>query len=417
MPLSRSTISSQSRECSLSATGDDRASIRVGLDTDGYDPPRDHSESHLNVAIDLRIADAPGMEMTGAGRYALETARALQRVRPSWQFFLFSNRPELLSRTRATIIGTRLPTKRAVARVAWLHTASALPTRRVRPDLWFSPSFVLPLWWHGPSVVTVHDLTFLLLRNRYRGRANARYATAATRWSARHADCVLCGAHATQQLLHAHWEVEPDKVEVIPYGVADVFFEASAAQADAGSGVPPYVLFVGTWEARKGIGTLYDALRRVNVDGQRVRLLLAGQAGWGTEHLLEPMRLDPSIEFRRTPDDGELASLYRGALALAYPSEMEGFGLPVAEAMACGCAVIATDLPAIREFAGDSPLYLSPGDSRHLATHIECLLSGDPNMQERLRRGRDAAASLRWDALGERTAAVMERVVRTRTMH
>jgi glycosyltransferase involved in cell wall biosynthesis len=367
----------------------------------------------MHIAIDLRVVDAPGMETTGAGRYALETTQSLQRARPDWRYSLFSNRPDLLAQTETTsIIGTQLPTHRAVARVAWLHTAAALSAVRLRPDVWFSPSFVLPLWWRGRAIVTIHDLTFLLLPDRYRGRANAWYATAATRWSARRADRVLCGSRATRELLVTQLGIDGTKVEVIPYGVAEPFFAPPAPGVDPDDELPPrpYLLFVGTWEARKGIATLYAALRRVNAAGKRVHLVLAGQVGWGTEQLLDSLRGDPNIELCEKPDDEELAALYRGALALVYPSEMEGFGLPVAEAMACGCPVIASDLPSIREFAGACPRYIRPGDADQLVQHVDELLSGAPDADQRAARARDAVASLRWDALGERTAELIERV-------
>lgn len=372
----------------------------------------------MHVAVDLRLVDAPGMETTGAGRYALETTAALQRARPDWRFSLFSNRPELLRASEGTaILGTRLPTHRALGRIAWLHGAAFLSTARLRPDVWFSPSFVLPLWWSGRSIVTIHDLTFLLLPERYRGRANAKYATAATRWSARRADRVLCGAEVTRELLAQHLGVDPAKVTVIPYGVAEAFFAApvadpaSAPTAAAADGQSlPYLLFVGTWEARKGLATLRAAARAVNVEHKRVRLLLAGQPGWGTDELLSALRQDPDVELREKPDDTQLAALYRDSLALVYPSEMEGFGLPVAEAMACGCPVIASELPSVREFAGDNPLYIRPGDSEQLARHVERLLNGDPDARRRRERSRDAVASLRWSALGEQTAILMEQL-------
>jgi alpha-1,3-rhamnosyl/mannosyltransferase len=223
---------------------------------------------------------------------------------------------------------------------------------------------------------------------------------------------VLCGSDATLKLLVTHLHIGADRVEVIPYGVADSFFASPAP--DAGSGPqhhsPPYLLFVGRWEARKGLATLYAALRQVNAKRARVRLILAGQFGWGTKQLIETMGRDPSVELYERPSDEVVAELYKSALALVYPSEMEGFGLPVAEAMACGCLVIASDLPSIREFAGAYPLYITAGDSHHLARHIEQLLDGDPTAEERRQRGRDAVASLRWGALGERTAIVIEQM-------
>jgi glycosyltransferase involved in cell wall biosynthesis len=156
-------------------------------------------------------------------------------------------------------------------------------------------------------------------------------------------------------------------------------------------------------------------VRRLNQEQPRVGLVMAGQPGWGTEQLLAELREDRNVEFREAPSDDELAALYTGALALVYPSEMEGFGLPVAEAMACGCPVIATDLPSIREFADDFPLYIATGDSEQLARHAERLLEGRPDAEARRRGGRQAVSSLTWSALGERTAVVIERAAREHT--
>jgi glycosyltransferase involved in cell wall biosynthesis len=368
----------------------------------------------LHLAIDLRIVDAPGQETTGQARYALETTRALQTARPNWRFSLFSNRPELLCATATTtVLATRIPTEHALGRITWLHGAAAFAARRVRPDVWFSPSFVLPVWWRGRAVVTIHDLTFMLMRDRYRGRANAAYATAATRWSARSADLVLCPSDATRKLVVAHLGIDAAKVEVTPEGVADAFFAPPPPDTEHCPPLRsrPYLLFVGTWEARKGIGTLYAALRRVNAERERVRLVLAGQLGWGTGQMIEEIRRDPTVELCEKPTDDQLAALYRGALALVYPSEMEGFGLPVAEAMACGCPVIATELAPIREFADDVPLYLTAGDSGQLARHVEQLLSGARDLEARRERGREVAASLRWSDLGGQTATLIERLL------
>ena len=165
---------------------------------------------------------------------------------------------------------------------------------------------------------------------------------------------------------------------------------------------------MGTWEARKGLATLHEALREVNAKQLHVHLVLAGKPGWGTERLLDQLRRDPAVQLHEQPDDERLARLYRDALALVYPSEMEGFGLPVAEAMACGCPVIATELPSVREFAADYPLYVEPGDSRAIAAHVECLLGARPAARDRRERARDAVSPLRWSAHGARVAELIE---------
>ena len=98
-----------------------------------------------HVAIDLRIADAPGMERSGLGRYALELARGLPPARPDWTFTLHSDRADLLDPAPGVALRpTRWPTRTSAGRVSWLHLGSAVSARRPSPDVWFSPAVALP---------------------------------------------------------------------------------------------------------------------------------------------------------------------------------------------------------------------------------------------------------------------------------
>lgn len=352
------------------------------------------------IVVDLRLVDRPDMEHSGVGRYAIQVARALRRVRPGWELVVLSNRPDLVE--ELTPHRTRWPTGTTLGRVAWLHVGSAL-SRAVRgTHLWFSPGFVVPLWWRRPSVVTVHDLTFALDSNRYRGRLNTAHALHATRYSARRAQRVLCGSRETARLLASHLGVEPARVTVTPYGVAELFFRQPVCdprQRDR------FLLFVGVLEARKGLETLLAALRAL---GSGVELVLAGRPGWGTERVLSELRREPGVRLEESPSDERLADLYRRALALVYPSYMEGFGLPVAEAMASGCPVVASDLGCIREFAGDAPLYAPPGDAGALAAALDAMLGDAAMRAARSRQGVRVAGGLRWDEVGARTARAIE---------
>ena len=107
------------------------------------------------------------------------------------------------------------------------------------------------------------------------------------------------------------------------------------------------MLFVGTFEARKGLDTLDAALELLE---DEIRIVLAGRPGWGADEALSRLYDREHVEIVLEPPDERLAELYRGAAALLYTSRLEGFGLPVAEAMATACPVICSDLPAIREW-------------------------------------------------------------------
>jgi glycosyltransferase involved in cell wall biosynthesis len=368
--------------------------------------PASKMSSCVQIAIDLHIADKRGMEQTGVGRYAVESTAALCRARPDWRFKVLTNRPELIDEPNADTVTTPLPTRRSSIRVAWLHGWSRWETRQLHADLWLGTAFTLPFWWRGHAVVTIHDLMFLEMRLAYARRLNAVYATRATRWAARHADRIICGSSETVDRLQRHFGIPASKVEIVPYGVSDAFFQARAS----GRNRPDqYVLFVGTFEARKGLAELHRALKLVNTERLTpVRLVLAGRPGWGVDETLQGLRRDPDVQLCIGPSDAELAELYAGALALAYPSHAEGFGLPVAEAMAAGTPVVASDLSCIREFAEDAPVYVRVGDAESLARNITRLVDNPRERDARVARGRELADGLRWSALGERTAMIVD---------
>ncbi|MEJ7892736.1 MAG: glycosyltransferase family 1 protein [Solirubrobacteraceae bacterium] len=362
----------------------------------------------LTVGIDLRILDTPGAERTGLGRYAYEITHGLATARKEWRLGLFTNRSDLFGNLpNAALISTRFPTDRAIGRIAWLHTASALSARHVRPDVWFGPTFTLPIWWRGPAVVMVQDLIFLVLREAYRGRLNAIHASAATRLGVRSADIVIAPSTETAAHLERELNVPSHRIRLIPNGVSQRFFAAADAlpgPQDANH----FLLFVGTFEARKGLDTLFPALEAVNREGLGVHLKLAGRPGWGTDELLTRMENSALVEVVEDPTDDELASLYAGATAVVYPSRMEGFGLPVAEGMAAGRPVIATDLECIREFARDAPLYVAPGDSQGLAAAIARVVRDPDSLAPAVVRGAHYADRLRWGSVAEETATAIE---------
>ncbi len=351
------------------------------------------------IAIDLRVLDRPGIERTGIGRYALESFRALQNARPHWEFSLHTNRPELIGPgDRIAASSTHWPTQFALGRIAWLHQVSPRSSGP-QPDLWFGPAFVTPPRWRGPSIVTVHDLVFLARPDLYRGNLAASYVARAVRRSAGAAEAIICPSPAVARRIGEVLGVGPTRVLALPWGIGPKFREQPPEpQGD-------YALFVGRATERKGLETLCRALRSVVAGGRSIRLVMTHSPR--AEHR-RALGTDVEVEVVEAPGDTELARLYAGALALVYPSHIEGFGFPVAEAMACGCPVIASDLAEVREWAQDGPRYVEPGDAEALAEALVELAS-DPARREQMSiRGRELTSDRTWEAYGELAAAAVE---------
>jgi glycosyltransferase involved in cell wall biosynthesis len=193
--------------------------------------------------------------------------------------------------------------------------------------------------------------------------------------------------------------VDADKIHVTPNGLTRL-----PEPAGTPLGGEPFILVVGTLEPRKGHKVLINALAAAGLAG--VRLVFAGPtAGRADElkRLAQHLGIGERLRILGRVDDALLAGLYRDATLLCMPSFGEGFGLPVLEAMAAGLPVVASDLPAIREVAGDAAVLVAPGDVDALAGAIRDVI-GDQQLSTRLRQnGHKRAPAFTWDATAEAT--------------
>lgn len=245
-----------------------------------------------------------------------------------------------------------------------------------------------------PLVVTVHDVAALRFPQLHPPR-HLRQQRAQLSGLAR-AAAVLTVSQSTADDL-AQLGISPERMIVSPLGFtplpAPIHPHASAEGCR-------YVLTVGETSPRKRYSVVLEALAHVD---DAVRLVMAGPRAGDEQRLAQlasSLGLSRRLSRLGAVSDGELAALYAGAAALCFPSVTEGFGLPVLEAMAAGTPVIASDIPATRELAGDAALYCDAADARGWAEAIATLASDDAGREKLAKAGRERAARFTW----ERTA-------------
>jgi alpha-1,3-rhamnosyl/mannosyltransferase len=272
--------------------------------------------------------------------------------------------------------------------------------RRLRPALAHF-LHVVPPAWRGPSVLTVQDLSFERFPELMGPRDRFFFRTFVPR-SARRADRVLTGSEWTKRDLIERYGVREERVVVTPYGV-DRTFRPNGGHREG----RPYALFVGSLQRRKAPDLALRALAAVDSD---LRLVFAGPNKGLEGELLElvsRLGLERRVDFAGHVTKDELASLYRGAALLVFPSRYEGFGLPVLEAMASGTPVVAVASSSIPEVAGDAAI-LVPPDAGELASGIERALAE----RERLvAAGLERAAGFSWAETARQTAEVYRELV------
>jgi alpha-1,3-rhamnosyl/mannosyltransferase len=222
--------------------------------------------------------------------------------------------------------------------------------------------------FRGPIVLTVHDLS-TVLHAETQERARARHFAKALRTRARLAARVIVPTQAIAREVCEHLEVRPERVRAIHHGVDARFAPGAQKRLN-------FVLFSGGRDPRKGLDTLLAAMP------PGVEL---AQVGPGTP--------------RGFVSDDELLALYRTCALFVLPSLYEGFGFPLAEAMACGTPCIASDDPALLEVSGGAALHFPRGDATALRAQIERVLADPGDLG---RKGIERARAFRWDECAAR---------------
>ncbi|MDP6527227.1 MAG: glycosyltransferase family 1 protein, partial [Kiritimatiellia bacterium] len=166
-----------------------------------------------------------------------------------------------------------------------------------------------------------------------------------------------------------------------------------------------YLLFVGLLSTRKNVVALIEAFEMLAPTRPELHLVLAGARSHGVEAVDDRLARSPVRERIVTPGfvpSEDLPALYSGAAAFVFPTRDEGFGLPVLEALACGTAVVASDLPVLREVGGPHPRWCEPGSPEALARALRDCLAAEPDPVE-VERRRDWAARFRWNETARQT--------------
>jgi len=282
--------------------------------------------------------------------------------------------------------------------------------RKVKPDLVHCPHFPTPAPVRGPLVVTLHDLTPLLVSGVM---PSAAKRVVYRRWNARAArlaDRVVVPSRATAADVERLFPAAHGKLAV----TAEAADDFSTGPIGPLTGVlahlaaPPYLLSMGNAKPHKDLPTLLRAFAHLAPAWPDIRLLLVGAEPPGNlGAVLEgvPADVHARVAFTGPVSDAELRALYAGASAFVFPSRYEGFGLPPLEAMALGAPVVCADAASLPEVVGDAALLFPAGDSGALTRALKNML-GDSALRERLSRaGRERAARLTWESTAAATVA------------
>jgi glycosyltransferase involved in cell wall biosynthesis len=376
----------------------------------------------MNIAIDAHLLNtASTYRSAGVSNYSRRLIEALGHLSAAGEtahrFTAFVNAADFAA-SGITLRHGSARLADPLARIAWEQSVLPLTLRRKRFDLVHGLVNVLPLLGSTPGVVTVHDLSFLRMPEKFPA-AKRIYLTRLCAASVRRAKRVIAVSRQTADDLMRFFAAPASKIRVVHNGVDARFAPAPAQDAPAfrrAKGLPDrYLLYLGTLEPRKNLDLLVRAFAewraRAGTAAGEVKLVLAGAKGWFYEEIFRRVRelgLDQATIFPGFVAEDELPRWYQAATGFVYPSLFEGFGLPVLEAMACGTPVLCSRAPSLLEVAGDAALTAPAEDVAAWAAALTLLLE-QPNLREQLsRRGVERARGFRWDAAARATIEVYE---------
>lgn len=361
----------------------------------------------MKIGIDYTVGVYQG---SGVGRYTRTLVHALAALDHENDYTLLWARargedgaelPRLDSAQHfpANFRARRLPLNARLLTAGWhrLRLPVPLETFSGPLDLLHAPDFVAPPTRRARRIITVHDLTFLVVPEHAHPDLRA-YLEAVVPRNVRSADHIFADSAATKADLQRLLAVPEERVSVA-YVAAEARFrpfsdaERTAARAAlAGIGVPegPYLLIVGTLEPRKNHVGLLRAFAQLRQRGLPHRLIVAGKRGWLYEPIFAEhaaLGLGDSVRFLDFTPDPLLPALYACADLLLAPSFYEGFGIPLLEAMGAGTPTIISDRPSLPEVAGGAARIVSLADPGELAEAIWGLLHDEAERARLRTRG------------------------------
>ena len=280
--------------------------------------------------------------------------------------------------------------------------------RRRDADLVHSLASTAPIRALTPTVITLHDVTFLV-RPTFGAATTWGMREVITR-AARHADALITGSVAARDEICAVLRMDPDDFLVVPHGRGRAPHSAAASEADVRRRLvladAPVILCVGAKRPHKNQEVVVRALAEL----PEVVLVLAGHAEPYEEELRRIARqvgVEGRVRFVGYMPDDVLEALWALCACAAFPTLGEGFGLPLVEAMDRGVAIAASDIPDLREVGGDVPFWFDP-HSPAAAAHALAAAIDDADAGP---RGRAQAARFTWEAAARGTMEAYERAL------
>src|SRR5216684_4647542 len=354
---------------------------------------------HIGINAQL-LSFSQNYRNGGISRYIRYLLTELANQHGQHEYTIFVNGPEVVERlkevvgkdepgrsgqTQITYVPVSWPESKPISRVAWEQLKLPALLREKRIDVFHSPANVLPerLPHSCAGVVTLHDLAFLRYPHVLTRSKRVYHRTFSMR-SLQRATMIIANSNSTKQDAIELAGIPASRIQTV-YPCIDERFSNVVHTSDiqafrqAHALTQGYILYLGTLEPRKNIATLIEAYAQLRAIFRREeKLVLAGGKGWLYDSIFEKIQklgLEAEVIFPGFVTDSEQLLWYHSASAFVYPSLYEGFGIPVAEALACGVPVVTSNVSSLPEAGADIALCVDPHSAEAMAEAMYKALS------------------------------------------
>lgn len=369
----------------------------------------------MRIGIDCRLINASGI-----GRYTRNLLEQLQKIDRQSQYFIFLRRPDYDS------LEYRSNFRKVLADFPWYgwEEQRKFPPllKKYNLDLLHVPHFNIPFLYCGRFVVTIHDLIhldFKMIRASTRGRLvyeikHLVYKQVMNR-AVRNSKKIITPSAFVKEAIMRRWGVDGAKIVVTPeavedriYTIANKMSERDFKKTLGKFGITkPFIFYVGNAHPHKNVEGLIQAYLRLRKRGESLQLVLAGPDHYFWQKMMGQVS-DKGVIYAGFVTEEELVALYSQAQVFVFPSLSEGFGIPMLEAMACGCPVAASDRAALPEVGSDAALYFDPVSPVDMAEKVRRLLNDKKFRAGLIKKGKYRVSEFSWERLAARTLQVYQ---------
>ena len=368
----------------------------------------------MRIGLDLRMVGGG----SGIDRYITELSREILTQDKTHEFVLFVRNQKTAEQYQS--FGQKI----VIADIPHYSLAEQLSLPRILKkenlDLVHFPHFNVPIFYHRPFVVTIHDLTHTLFPGQKKSRFFHRLAYHAVFANAiKKARKIIAVSQFTKKQITEYYSVPSEKITVVYEGFKNLYgtidkHEALEHVKQKFGITKPFLLYVGVWRRYKNLPMLAQAFDKLKNRSLNMELVLAGEPDAFYPEIKEEVlsiKYKGDIKAVGRVSDEDLKLLYNAATLFVLPSLIEGFGLTALEAAACGTPIVCSDIPTLREVMGQGAEYFDPHNVENMTDVIADLLKNETRLEELANLALSRSKHFSWQQAATETSEVYKAAV------